>query len=401
MSTGERAIGRAGRSPREPTPEAGLVELCLRGDGRGVLPSGRPSRIHGGQPRRAGCWETGRGQGPGPGRLPAGVPNARPLPGTQQPQDLDLPDHGEPVQESPADVAPPPSRSRAPDRGPAARRGALVRSTAAGDAVPAGRAPRTGAARAGALLGFVRSPLGTGAARGGGAHLRGDRGGARRARRHGEEPALARPRRPSAARSPGCSTEATRDAARGPPPALGVARRRARRPLRPRGLRATSPCARPARAAEELRAVSGLLAELPELSTRPTRLRADGATSSTSRSGARRPGLARSSAGCRGAAADLAEPRDRGLARDGGARVLARSTGPVGPTTGRSPGAAAGWRAAPASGTEGNPFFPSAEVALPRERPGALVPEAVLAQREERTRLPRDGGGPRRLGGGR
>lgn len=38
-----------------------------------------------------------------------------------------------------------------------------------------------------------------------------------------------------------------------------------------------------------------------------------------------------------------------------------------------------------ASGTEANPLFPSAEVALPRERPGALVPEAVLSQMEEGT----------------
>ncbi len=61
------------------------------------------------------------------------------------------------------------------------------------------------------------------------------------------------------------------------------------------------------------------------------------------------------------------------------AGVLALDSGPL-PEVHLAPGA---WGAVPASGTEGNPLFPSAEVDLPRERAALDLSPEVLAGRGE------------------
>ena len=59
------------------------------------------------------------------------------------------------------------------------------------------------------------------------------------------------------------------------------------------------------------------------------------------------------------------------------AGILALDTGPL-PEV-RHPSA---WEAAPVSGTEGNPLFPSAEVGLPQQR-AALTPEVLAKEGED------------------
>lgn len=63
------------------------------------------------------------------------------------------------------------------------------------------------------------------------------------------------------------------------------------------------------------------------------------------------------------------------------AGVLALDSGPL-PEVHFAPGA---WRATPASGTEGNPLFPSADVDLPRETTAVDLPTEMLAGRGEGT----------------
>ncbi len=140
-------------------------------------------------------------------------------------------------------------------------------------------------------------------------------------------------------------------------------------------LAACEACARHAR---ELRAVSGLLAELPRFEA------VDSASSGLAlalelTSGVRRPGLGllfRGFAAARPlilpslltAAAILL------LALSG---ILALDTGPLPPVH-----VAKSWDPEPASGTEGNPLFPSAEVRLPQERV-ALAPELFAKDGED------------------
>jgi hypothetical protein len=132
--------------------------------------------------------------------------------------------------------------------------------------------------------------------------------------------------------------------------------------------------------ADELRRVSGLLAELPRLEAREPvaaqvleRLEMEAET--------RRPALAALFRGF-AAARTLMIPSlaPAALVLVGVlAAVLALDSGPL-PEVHFAPGA---WGAVPASGTEGNPLFPSADVDLPRERAGLDLSPEVLAGRGE------------------
>lgn len=139
-------------------------------------------------------------------------------------------------------------------------------------------------------------------------------------------------------------------------------------------------CPECARRADELRSVSALLAGLPRLeagepvATRVLdRLEMEAET--------RRPALA---VLFRGFAA--ARPQMLPSLVPAGlllvsvlAGVLALDSGPL-PEVHLAPGA---WSAVPASGTEGNPLFPSADVALPRETAALELSPEVLAGRGE------------------
>jgi hypothetical protein len=135
-------------------------------------------------------------------------------------------------------------------------------------------------------------------------------------------------------------------------------------------------CPACARRADELRAVCGLVADLPCLeAAEPVaarvldRLEIEG--------GAVRPGLAflfRGFAAARPLILPSLVPAALVLATVLGG-ILALDSGPL-PEVHLAPGA---WGAVPASGTEGNPLFPSAEVELPRERAALDLPPEVLA----------------------
>ena len=126
--------------------------------------------------------------------------------------------------------------------------------------------------------------------------------------------------------------------------------------------------------AEELRAVSRLLAELPSLDAADA-VSAQMALQLDLASGARRPGLAQVFRGF-AAARPLIWPS---LVTAAAILLLALSgillldNGPLPEVR-----AVKAWDADPVSGTEGNPLFPSAEVNLPQQR-ATLAPE-VLAK---------------------
>jgi hypothetical protein len=141
-----------------------------------------------------------------------------------------------------------------------------------------------------------------------------------------------------------------------------------------------SHCAACARHADELRGVSGLLADLPRLSAREPvaaqvleRLEMEAET--------RRPALAvlfRGFAAARPFMLPSLAPAALVLVAVLAA-VLALDSGPL-PEVHLAPGA---WGAVPASGTEGNPLFPSADIELPRETAGLdLSPEALAGSGE-------------------
>ena len=141
-----------------------------------------------------------------------------------------------------------------------------------------------------------------------------------------------------------------------------------------------SRCAACARRAEELRRLGGLLAELPRLESREPvatrvleRLEMEAET--------RRPALAVLFRGF-AAARPLMLPSlvPAALVLVGVlTTVLALDSGPL-PEVHFAPGA---WGAVPASGTEGNPLFPSAGIDLPREMAALDLSPEVLAGRGE------------------
>jgi hypothetical protein len=136
-------------------------------------------------------------------------------------------------------------------------------------------------------------------------------------------------------------------------------------------------CASCSRRASELRAVGGLLAELPRVEAlepveAPVALRLELTT------GARRPGLAvlfRGFAAARPFILPSLVPAACLLLLGLGA-LLAVDPGPL-PEVRLAPGAA--WSVVPASGTEANPLFPSAEVLLPQQLAALSLPPEVLA----------------------
>jgi hypothetical protein len=136
-------------------------------------------------------------------------------------------------------------------------------------------------------------------------------------------------------------------------------------------------CADCGRRADELRALGGLLAELPRLEC-PEAMAArvfDRVEMET-----RRPALAalfRSSWANRPFIVPSFLPATAVLVAVL-AGVLALDSGPM-PEVHLVPGA---WRATPALGTESNPVFPSAEIDMPREATAVENPEAVLSGRE-------------------
>ncbi len=141
-----------------------------------------------------------------------------------------------------------------------------------------------------------------------------------------------------------------------------------------------SSCSACARRAEELRGVSGLLAELPRLEARePVAVQVLERLEMEAE--ARRPALAvlfRGFAAARPFMLPSLVPAALVLVGVLTA-VLALDSGPL-PEVHFVPGA---WGAVPASGTEGNPLFPSADVDLPREMAGlGLSPEALAGQGE-------------------
>ena len=141
-----------------------------------------------------------------------------------------------------------------------------------------------------------------------------------------------------------------------------------------------SQCAACARRAEELRRVSGLLADLPRLEARaPVAARVLERLEMEAE--ARRPALAVLFRGF-AAARPLMLPSlaPAALVLVGVlAGVLALDSGPL-PEVHFAPGA---WGAVPASGTEGNPLFPSADVDLPREMAALDLPPEIFAGRGE------------------
>ena len=136
-----------------------------------------------------------------------------------------------------------------------------------------------------------------------------------------------------------------------------------------------SRCAACARRADELRRVSGLLADLPRLEAREP-VAAQVLERLEMEAEARRPALAvlfRGFAAARPLILPSLAPAALVLVAVLAA-VLALDSGPL-PEVHFAPGA---WGAVPASGTEGNPLFPSADVDLPREMAGLdLSPEAL------------------------
>lgn len=139
-------------------------------------------------------------------------------------------------------------------------------------------------------------------------------------------------------------------------------------------------CERCERHAAELRAVSRLLAELPRLeSPEPVAARVFDRLDMETRP----PGLAflfRGFLAARPYMVPSLLPAAFVLATVLGG-VLALDSGPL-PEVHLAPGA---WHATPASGTEGNPLFPSAEVELPREASALGVSPEMLAGRGEGT----------------
>jgi hypothetical protein len=141
-----------------------------------------------------------------------------------------------------------------------------------------------------------------------------------------------------------------------------------------------SQCAACARRAEELRRVSGLLADLPRLEAREP-VAAQVLERLEMEAEARRPALAVLFRGF-AAARPLILPSlaPAALVLVGVlAGVLALDSGPL-PEVHLAPGA---WGAVPASGTEANPLFPSADVDLPREMAGLDLSPEVFAGRGE------------------
>jgi hypothetical protein len=137
-------------------------------------------------------------------------------------------------------------------------------------------------------------------------------------------------------------------------------------------------CAECARRADELRSLSGLLAGLPRLEAREP-VAAQVLDRLEIEAGARRPALAflfRGFAAARPMMLPSLVPAALVLVSVL-AGVLALDTGPL-PEVHLVPGA---WGVVPASGTEGNPLFPSAEVALPREMARLELPAEILAGR--------------------
>jgi len=134
-------------------------------------------------------------------------------------------------------------------------------------------------------------------------------------------------------------------------------------------------CGACARRAEELRAVSALLAGLPAVEAEPVdspvTLRLELVA------GARRPGLAflfRGVAAARPFILPSLVPALCLLLLFFGT-LLALDPGPL-PEVRLAPGA---WSATPASGTEANPLFPSAGVLLPQQLAALSLPPEVLA----------------------
>jgi len=141
-----------------------------------------------------------------------------------------------------------------------------------------------------------------------------------------------------------------------------------------------SQCVSCARRADELRQVSGVLADLPRLEARAP-VAAEVLERLEMEAEARRPALAVLFRGF-AAARPLMLPSlaPAALVLVGVlAGVLALDSGPL-PEVHFAPGA---WGAVPASGTEANPLFPSADVDLPREMAGLdLSPEALAGEGE-------------------
>jgi hypothetical protein len=135
-------------------------------------------------------------------------------------------------------------------------------------------------------------------------------------------------------------------------------------------------CGACSRRAEELRAVSGLLAELPRVET-PEPVETRVALRLELASGSRRPALAvlfRGVAAARPFILPSLIPAACLLLLVFGV-VLVLDSGPL-PEVRLAPGA---WSAVPASGTEGNPLFPSSEVLLPQQLAALALPPEVLA----------------------
>jgi hypothetical protein len=141
-----------------------------------------------------------------------------------------------------------------------------------------------------------------------------------------------------------------------------------------------SQCADCALRADELRRVSGLLADLPRLEAREP-VAAQVLERLEMEAEARRPALAvlfRGFAAARPFMLPSLVPAALVLVGVLAA-VLALDSGPL-PEVHFAPGA---WGAVPASGTEGNPLFPSADVDLPREMAALDLSPEVLAGRGE------------------
>ena len=134
-------------------------------------------------------------------------------------------------------------------------------------------------------------------------------------------------------------------------------------------------CGTCSRHAEELRAVSGLLAELPRLEAEP--VEAPVALRLELAAGSRRPALAflfRGVAAARPFIFPSLVPAGCLLLLVFGA-LLAVDPGPL-PEVRLAPGA---WTSVPASGTEANPLFPSAEVLLPQQLASLSLSPELLA----------------------
>jgi anti-sigma factor RsiW len=134
-------------------------------------------------------------------------------------------------------------------------------------------------------------------------------------------------------------------------------------------------CSACARHAEELRAVSGLLAGLAQVEAEP--VEAPVALRLEIAGGSRRPALAvlfRGMAAARPFILPSLVPAGCLLLLVFGG-LLALDPGPL-PEVRLAPGA---WSAVPASGTEANPLFPSAEVLLPQQLASLSLAPEVLA----------------------